>query len=46
MKKSTQELVSLIQNTDNIELYLKENEAELLYLTSTITFSICWKKSI
>lgn len=30
MKKSTQELLSLIQNTENIELYLCENEEELL----------------
>lgn len=29
MKKSTQELLSLIQNAENIELYLKENETEL-----------------
>lgn len=29
MKKSTQELLSLIQNAKNIELYLKENETEL-----------------
>lgn len=33
MKKSTQELLSLIQNTENIELYLKENESELLHLS-------------
>ena len=33
MKKSTQELLSLIQNTDNIEFYLKENESELRYLS-------------
>lgn len=32
MKKSTQELLSLIQNADNIDFYLKENESELLYL--------------
>lgn len=29
MKKSTQELLSLIQNAENIELYLKENGKEL-----------------
>lgn len=29
MKKSTQELLSLIQNAEKIELYLKENEMEL-----------------
>ena len=29
MKKSTQELLSLIQNAKNIELYLKENETEM-----------------
>lgn len=33
MKKSTQELLSLIQNADNIELYLKENEMELQHWT-------------
>lgn len=33
MKKSTQELLSLIQNTEDIELYLKENETELLHLS-------------
>lgn len=33
MKKSTQELLSLIQNTEKIELYLKENETELLSLS-------------
>ncbi|MCM1258142.1 MAG: XRE family transcriptional regulator [Roseburia sp.] len=33
MKKSTQELLSLIQNTENIELYLKENETELISLS-------------
>lgn len=29
MKKSTQELLSLIQNAENIELYLKENGKDL-----------------
>lgn len=33
MKKSTQELLSLIQNTENIELYLKENEMEMQHWT-------------
>lgn len=33
MKKSTQELLSLIQNAENIEIYLKENEMELQHWT-------------
>ena len=33
MKKSTQELLSLIQNAENIELYLKENETEMQHWT-------------
>ncbi|MCM1136207.1 MAG: hypothetical protein NC400_11620 [Clostridium sp.] len=33
MKKSTEELLSLIQNAKHIETYLSENEEELLNLT-------------
>lgn len=33
MKKSTQELLSLIQNAENIEFYLRENEEELQHWT-------------
>ena len=33
MKKSTQELLSLIQNAENIEFYLHENKEELQHWT-------------
>ncbi len=33
MKKTTEELLSLIQNSDNIEFYLQENNDELHNLT-------------
>lgn len=33
MKKSTEELLSLIQNAENIEFYLRENEEELQHWT-------------
>lgn len=33
MKKSTEELLSLIQSAENIESYLKENEEELQHWT-------------
>lgn len=33
MKRTTEELLSLIQNSDNIEFYLQENDEELHNLT-------------
>lgn len=36
MKKTTEELLSLIQNSDNIEFYLEENNEELHNLTLDI----------